>query len=296
MHETKRATLRVAGATLFYQMRGSGPVLLLIHAATADAESFADLATHLASQYTVVSYDRRGYARSPLNDPEEEPHLETHSDDASRLLALLGTEPAYVFASSGGALIGLDLAIRHPEQVQVLVAHEPLVRELLTDGEVPALLRHEPSLRRDAMVTARRKDWINLEMSQDDREPDVVWPSPSSEARARLAANYTFSSEHEAEMYLRYTLDLATLAVAPTQIMIAAGRASRGYVLSLAAARLAERLRTSPGGVSRWPCGLHEPSKSIRRAVTQRSGELTPTGKPRKQAPLAHKLLHEIPY
>ena len=99
MNVTKVDTLRVPGASLYYEVRGSGPVLLMIGAGAADAASFNGIATHLTDQYTVVSYDRRGYSRSPLDDPEEEQRIETHSDDAHRLLAQLCTEPAYVFGS-----------------------------------------------------------------------------------------------------------------------------------------------------------------------------------------------------
>src|SRR5437667_449778 len=65
MNVTKVDTLRVPGASLYYEVRGSGPVLLMIGAGAADAASFNGIATHLAEQYTVVSYDRRSYSRSP---------------------------------------------------------------------------------------------------------------------------------------------------------------------------------------------------------------------------------------
>jgi hypothetical protein len=60
MNVTKVDTVRVAGASLYYEVRGSGPVLLMIGAGAADAASFNGIAAHLADQYTVVSYDRRG--------------------------------------------------------------------------------------------------------------------------------------------------------------------------------------------------------------------------------------------
>ena len=91
MNITRIDTLRVPGASLYYEVRGRGPVLLLISAGAADAASFNGIATHLANHYTVVSYDRRGYSRSPLDDPEEEQRIETHSDDAHCLLAILST-------------------------------------------------------------------------------------------------------------------------------------------------------------------------------------------------------------
>ncbi len=231
MKVTKIDTLRVPGASLYYEVRGSGPVLLLIGAGAADAASFNGIAAHLADQYTVVSYDRRGYSRSPLDDPEEEQRIESHSDDAHRLLAQLCTEPAYVFGSSGGALIGLDLAIRHPEQVRTLVSHEPPAGGLLPDAERPRLPLRDP-----------QKFAASIGVSFNDREPDAELPYESPEAKARIAANRAFLFEHEAPMYPRYTLDISALSAAPTRIVIAAGRASRGYFPHQTATLLANRL------------------------------------------------------
>jgi pimeloyl-ACP methyl ester carboxylesterase len=65
----KEQTLRIPGATLYYEMRGAGPVLVLIAAGSSDAGIFERLANVLANEYTVVSYDRRGNSRSPLDGP-----------------------------------------------------------------------------------------------------------------------------------------------------------------------------------------------------------------------------------
>jgi len=234
MNIAKIDTLRVPGASLYFEVRGSGPVLLMIGAGAADAASFNGIATYLADQYTVVSYDRRGYSRSPLDDPEEDQRIETHSDDAHRLLAQLRTEPAYVFGSSGGALIGLDLAIRHPEQIRTLVSHEPPVGGLLPSAERPRVPLRDP-----------QQFAASIGVSYDDREPDAELPYGSPEAKARIAANRAFLFAHEAPMYPCYTLDIAALSAAPTRIVIAAGRASRGYFPHRIATLLADRIGTT---------------------------------------------------
>lgn len=118
-------TLTVPGAELYYTVSGSGPTLLLICGGVYDADAYGGLASQLVDRYTVVTYDRRGNSRSPLDGPPTPQTIEVHADDAHRILAATSPgHPAYVFGNSSGAMIALELATRHPEQVRVVVAHE----------------------------------------------------------------------------------------------------------------------------------------------------------------------------
>src|SRR5207237_986715 len=120
--------------TLYYEVRGSGPVLLMMPGGPADAGAFRNIAQPLASHYTVVTYDPRGLSHSTLDGPlQDERIVEIFADDVHRLLSETAKEPADVFGSSGGAVIGLELAARHPEQVRTLVSHEPPAPALLAD-------------------------------------------------------------------------------------------------------------------------------------------------------------------
>jgi pimeloyl-ACP methyl ester carboxylesterase len=241
MSLTKSDTLHVPGASLYYEMRGSGPILLLIHGGGGDARGFNGIANYLVNQYTVVTYDRRGLSRSKLDDPEEEQRVETHSDDAHLLLKELSTEPAYVFGSSGGAIIGLDLASRYNEQVNTLVAHEP-PSHLLPEAEgrhdnIREVYRHE------GMASAMQKFMAQVGANYSDLEPGVQLPDP----RDRPAQNTVFLLEHELAMYDRYQLDFAALSKASSQtrIVIAAGQSGREYLGYRNAAAVAERLGTT---------------------------------------------------
>ena len=130
----KGQTLKVPGATLYYETRGSGPVLLLIAGGGTDAGVFEAVASVLAHDYTVVTYDPRGNSRSPLDGPPTEQQIEVHSDDARRLLSTVADGPAAVFGSSSGAIVVLDLIARHPIVVSRVVAHEPPLLELLPEA------------------------------------------------------------------------------------------------------------------------------------------------------------------
>src|SRR5262249_43095512 len=80
-----------------------GPVLLMIPGAPADAGTFGAIAGQLADRYTVVSYDWRGSARSPLDEPAGDLPIHVQGDDAGHLLTAVADGPAYVLGCSGGA-------------------------------------------------------------------------------------------------------------------------------------------------------------------------------------------------
>jgi pimeloyl-ACP methyl ester carboxylesterase len=125
--------LDVPGGRLYYEVRGSGPLLLVI-GQPMSSEPFAPLADLLAADHTVVTYDPHGLARSTVDDPALEVTPEVQADDLALLVDAVGAGPADVFASSGGAVAALALAARHPEQVRTVIAHEPPVTELLPDA------------------------------------------------------------------------------------------------------------------------------------------------------------------
>src|SRR5713101_4560262 len=133
----KTAALKVPGADLYYEVRGAGPALVMMPGGPADARGFQDIAGILASDYTVVTYDPRGLSHSKLESPlEKELIVQVFADDVHRLLAAVaGKEKGFVFASSGGATISLELAARHPQQLDTLVVHEPPSPSLQPDPD-----------------------------------------------------------------------------------------------------------------------------------------------------------------
>src|SRR5579871_4900342 len=214
MSLTKSGTLRVPGATLYYEVRGSGPLLLMIAGggggSGGDCNGFVN---HLTNAYTVVTYDRRGILRSALDSPIDEIPLEVHGDDARRLLAELTSEPAYVFGSSAGALIALDLVARCPDRVRTLVAHEPPAHYLLPDADQP---EDDPLeiYRREGALAAMQRFAAKSGLNYEDREPGVELPKMSAEGAANAEAlfKYTFLAVR------RYRLDIAALSAASTRI------------------------------------------------------------------------------
>jgi pimeloyl-ACP methyl ester carboxylesterase len=269
MSSTKTASLRVPGASLYYEVTGSGPVLLMIAGAPADAGVFADLAARLAGRYTVVAYDWRGSSRSPLDGPPGDLPgglpVRVQGDDAAQLLAAVGGGPAYVLGCSGGALTGLDLAARHPERVDTLVAHEPPAMNLLPDGAGwrAAFGQVLDSYRRDGAGPAMQQFITTAVRTggpppagdesgppgppQAPPLPDMSqMPPEMAEGMARMQVNSEFFLAHLLPATMTHTPDITALRAASPRIVVGAGDASAGQMPHLAALALAQRLGVTP--------------------------------------------------
>src|SRR5215475_4109891 len=135
MTEPKTFTLDAPGAVLHYDVRANDdsdyPVLLMI-GSPMGADGFVTQAGHFSDR-TVVTYDPRSSGRSVRTDGAAETTPDEHADDLHRIIGELGTGPVDVFASSGGAVNALALVAKHPEDVRVLVAHEPPAAQEIED-------------------------------------------------------------------------------------------------------------------------------------------------------------------
>ncbi|HKO90368.1 MAG TPA: alpha/beta hydrolase [Polyangiaceae bacterium] len=119
------ATIGVGDTTLYYRETGTGSPLLLIHGAGAHADLFDGAVRSLAQHHRVIAYDRRGHSRSGAKPAAVRGYLKQQAEDAAGLLRALGATPVTVVGWSMGGVIGLCLALEHPELVTRLVVCEP---------------------------------------------------------------------------------------------------------------------------------------------------------------------------
>lgn len=132
---------RPDGCDLYYEDVGDGVPILLVHPAGSTASTWGAARTQLARIGRVIAYDRRGYARS---GGEPVRAVATHAADAAAVLECLRTPPAVVVGTSAGATIALDLAVRRPELVRAVIAHEAAwraTRHVPTLAQAAALAR-----------------------------------------------------------------------------------------------------------------------------------------------------------
>ncbi|GCD46367.1 alpha/beta fold hydrolase [Streptomyces paromomycinus] len=250
-------SLRVNGATLHYEVRGQGPLLLLIPGGAGGAASLDGIADELATTYTVAAYDPRGMSRSTLDDPEAEQHVAEHADDAFRMLELLAPgEPARVLGISSGAITALHLLTTHPSRLTRVVAHEPPVVEVLPDAaEHRALVaRVQETFRTQGLMPAMAVFAAGLKKDGSDTapQPEMKLP-PQAAARAeQTMANLPYFVGRIVAPFMSYAPDTARLAALTDRLVLAGGQDSRGELAYRPAAFLAERFGTEllhfPGG------------------------------------------------
>jgi len=242
-------TVKVPGATLYYEVRGRGPVLLTIPGGPTDAGMFAALAEFLADRYTVVTYDPRGHSRSAFDGPPEDVTVAQHADDAARLIDEVSGEPAYVLGSSGGGTIGLELITRHPDKVKTLVVHEPPVMEVLPDRErwrgifadIYDTYRSQgafPAMGKFGQAVEEGGPRYSEQQQQQQGEPD---PEQAATMQ-RMLGNFDFFLGHEIRAIGGYVPDIAALKATRDRIVIGGGKTSGEQGAYRAARALADAI------------------------------------------------------
>jgi pimeloyl-ACP methyl ester carboxylesterase len=248
MQLAKPALLKVPGARIYYEVRGTGPLLLMIPGGPADAGVFAELSRCLAHRYTTVTYDPRGNSRSTFDGSPQEQELDVHGDDAAQLIEALGKDPVYVFGNSGGAQIGLNLAARHPERVRVLVAHEPPCLLLLADPSAALAVSEDvyDTYRRDGVGPAMAKFFSANGIAQGPEPQAAVPLSPEAAATfARVTGNFEYWLAHGRPLAL-YRPDIAALRSGQPRIVVGIGEESAGQTIYRVGLALAEKLDVAP--------------------------------------------------
>ncbi len=155
-------SIAVPGATIAYEVHGSGPVLAVVgHPMGADG--FRALADRMAADHTVVLHDPRGVGRSSIDDPAQPADPDLLAADLAAVLRQVTDSPADVFGSSGGGVTALALAASAPELVRTVVAHEPPLVSFLPDAdEVTAGLRGVLDVHREHGIGAAMGAFFRL--------------------------------------------------------------------------------------------------------------------------------------
>jgi pimeloyl-ACP methyl ester carboxylesterase len=221
-------------------VKGDGPPLVLVHGNWSDHTSWGFLAPHLARDFRVLSYDRRGHGRSgtsPGNTPRRE-----NEDDLIALIEAVHGEPAHVVANSYGGLVSLAVAARRPELIRTLSVHEPPALALPGDEQHASQMA---KLRRTVGLVTAEIERGEVERGarrfmEEAALGEGSWAVIPDELRALFFATApAFAREARAERWTE--LDLAGVRRCSGPILLTKGDASPPWLPAIVD-RLAELL------------------------------------------------------
>jgi pimeloyl-ACP methyl ester carboxylesterase len=238
--------VRVNGAELYHELRGSGPSVLFIMGATGDGGHFDTLADLLADEFTVITYDRRGNGRSPppagwtTTSPQEQ------ADDAAGLVEVLDLGPTAVFGTSSGGNFALWMLTRHPMVMRGAVLHEPGVYALLDDFDairspLQAVVRQ--SMEEGGPPLAVERFWRYI-------AGDDAWIQLHPALRERLRASASTLFDVELGTYERYIPDEQALDSITVPVLLVVSEDSHDFFAEIAhrlGTRLGADVTSTPG-------------------------------------------------
>jgi pimeloyl-ACP methyl ester carboxylesterase len=242
----------VPGATLAYDVHGSlppegGRPPLMMVGQPMDAGGFLTLASHFPDR-TVVTYDPRGLGRSVRTDDRTDNNPEVQAEDVHAVIEALGAGPVEIFASSGGAVTSLALVTAHPDDVTLLVAHEPPLIDVLPDAAQARAAQHGfQSVYGDQGWGAGMAAFMAMSSWQGEYTDEYFAQPPPDPAQFGMPADDDGSRGDPllstvSNAITDYQLDVDALRAAPTRIVVAVGTESMNTFTGRTAVATAEAL------------------------------------------------------
>jgi pimeloyl-ACP methyl ester carboxylesterase len=197
---------------MYYAVYGEGDPVLLIHGGLAHADVWGFQVPALAQDHKVIVADSRGHGRSTRS---EQPFgYKLMADDYLALLDHLGIDKVALIGWSDGGVIGLDIAIRHPERLSGLYAvganyvPEGIKETFATDPTFNAAMERTSGDYARLSPTPGEFDAFVEQISQ-------MWATQPHYTKEQLQAipvrTVIFSGDHDEAIKLEHTEEMAEL-------------------------------------------------------------------------------------
>ncbi|MGO7566926.1 alpha/beta fold hydrolase [Rhizobium ruizarguesonis] len=131
---------------MYYAEYGEGEPILFIHGGLGNADVWGHQVADFAKDHLVIVADSRGHGRSTRSQQPFGYDLMT--SDYVALLDYLKIDKVTLVGWSDGGIIGIDMAMKHPEKLMRVIAH---AANVTTDG-----------LKADVMSNKTFNDYINV--------------------------------------------------------------------------------------------------------------------------------------
>src|SRR4051794_26912293 len=249
---TTMHTLETADADIAYDVHGPLPTAdarppLVMIGQPMDASGFGALASQCPDR-TVVTYDPRGLGRSSRKDGRTDHSPTVQANDVHAVIEALGAGPVEMFASSGGAVTALALVAAYPDDVLMLVAHEPPLIPVLPDAAAAERARSGVRDAYEAKGSSAGMAAFIAMTSWPGEFTEEYFAQPAADPAALGMPTEDDGSRDDPLLSDRswavssYRPDVDALAAAPTRVVIAVGEESLNMFTGRTAAATAELL------------------------------------------------------
>lgn len=154
----KRLTL--PDGEFYYENRGKGQPVALLHSGIADHRMWEAQFSTLAEKFHAVRCDLRGYGQSHLPNGKF-----SYVGDLDELIQSLGLERSWLLGASLGAQVAVDYYLSHPERVKGLILVSPTISGFKPAGEVEKFNEAEEKLleegKLEEAVELNLKMWVD---------------------------------------------------------------------------------------------------------------------------------------
>lgn len=205
-------TAPVNGIQMYYATYGAGNPVLLIHGGLGNADIWSNQVVDLMKDHLVIVADSRGHGRSTRTaDPFG---YDLMSSDYLALLDYLKVDKVDLVGWSDGGIIGLDIAMHHPERLKHLFAQ---AANITTDGVDPGVMNDK--------VFGQYIDWMGKEYVKLSPTPDqydafvtqisAMWATQPNWTDAEVAAikvpTVVAAGDHDQAILRAHTEKIASL-------------------------------------------------------------------------------------
>jgi pimeloyl-ACP methyl ester carboxylesterase len=197
---------------MYYAVYGEGEPVLLIHGGLGHADVWGFQVPELAKSHQVIVADSRGHGRSTRS---EKPFgYALMADDYLALLDHLGIDNVALVGWSDGGIIGLDIAIRHPERLSKLFAYGA---NYTPEGLKPSIA-DDPVF--NAVIARVGKDYVRLSPTPGEFDAFVaqiseMWATQPNYTQDQLRAitvpTVIFVGDHDEAIEPAHTAEMAEL-------------------------------------------------------------------------------------
>jgi len=199
---------------MYYATYGdpNNPPLILLHGGLGNADYFVNQIPAFSEDYYVITPDSRGHGRSTMSDQQIGYAL--MASDVLALLDYLNIDAVNLVGWSDGGIIGLDIAINHPERLIKLVAYGA---NYIPSGVNPAV---ETNARFGEYVEMAASDYLKLSPTPDNFDAFVanisnMWATEPNyteeQMRSITVPTLILDGIEEEAIFPSHDLEMATL-------------------------------------------------------------------------------------